>query len=250
MALANILPGLREIRAPLAAGYLWLFFGYLVFGAPERRDATGLEQKLIDLGDALSPVGLAVAASFVAYLVGSLSLAAARMLGEGLSSIVQNLRSRDLPSMRLSERGQSTLEEIVGERYVAGLIGSVGEARRLAREIVEDLDLVRTRLMGREPELFAEVDRLSAEADLRAAITLPLAGLAIAIPVLVQVPSTPHAVSALVIAEIAICLVAFIGLEAAESRRKANDRLLEAVYLGRVASPAIERWERSLTLPA
>src|SRR5262245_48493714 len=73
----SLLPGIRDLRAPLAAGYVWLLFGWLVFeprygmpttGSPLYLDTLALIQKI-------SPVALAVAVSFAAYLVGSLSLA-------------------------------------------------------------------------------------------------------------------------------------------------------------------------------
>jgi hypothetical protein len=73
--LANLLPGVRELRAPLAAGYIWLLAGWLVAQphVPSRSDATGPLAAIYDLGDAVSAVGLGVAVSFVAYLLGAVS---------------------------------------------------------------------------------------------------------------------------------------------------------------------------------
>jgi hypothetical protein len=70
--LSQVLPGLREIRGPLAAGYLWLLFGWLVFNA-SLKEAGGPVGELVELGGEVSDATLAVAASFAAYLVGSLS---------------------------------------------------------------------------------------------------------------------------------------------------------------------------------
>jgi hypothetical protein len=70
--LAGVLPGLREIRAPLAAGYLWFLFGWLVVG-DDVGAAGGVLGRLVDLGGNLAPGAVAVAASFAAYLVGSMS---------------------------------------------------------------------------------------------------------------------------------------------------------------------------------
>jgi hypothetical protein len=64
--LLNLLPGLRELRAPLAAGFLWLFAAWLAFeGAiPEPAGAP-------EFFDQFEAVGAAAALTFAAYLVGS-----------------------------------------------------------------------------------------------------------------------------------------------------------------------------------
>ena len=74
--LTSLLPGLRELRAPLAAGYIWLLAWWLAFEPrlADRAEATDLLQSLYRLDDALSGFGLAAVASFVAYLAGSLSM--------------------------------------------------------------------------------------------------------------------------------------------------------------------------------
>jgi hypothetical protein len=64
--LLNILPGLRELRAPLAAGYLWLLVGWLAFGDAE------LPRHARDFLEEFRGVGNAVALSFAAYLSGAL----------------------------------------------------------------------------------------------------------------------------------------------------------------------------------
>ena len=64
--LLNLLPGLRELRAPLAAGYLWLFAAWLAFDGdiPEPAGAS-------DFFDQFEAVGAAAALTFAAYLIGS-----------------------------------------------------------------------------------------------------------------------------------------------------------------------------------
>ncbi len=73
--LTNLLPGIRELRAPLAAGYIWLLTIWLIAepAIPEKGEAQGVVASLYRLAEGLSPVGLGVVASFAAYLVGSLS---------------------------------------------------------------------------------------------------------------------------------------------------------------------------------
>jgi hypothetical protein len=72
--LASLLPGLREIRAPLAAGYLWLVVAWLVFQdrVETGAAASGSVDALLTLKDELGTGGLTAAATFVAYLVGAL----------------------------------------------------------------------------------------------------------------------------------------------------------------------------------
>jgi hypothetical protein len=72
--LASLLPGLREIRAPLAAGYLWLIVGWLTFHdrVDSGASAPGAVQALKELRDAIGVGGVAAAATFLAYLLGAL----------------------------------------------------------------------------------------------------------------------------------------------------------------------------------
>jgi hypothetical protein len=73
--LAGLIPGIWQIRAPLAAGYLWLFALWLALkpNLPSQDEATGVVADVIDLADAAAPVAVAVAVSFAAYLIGSIS---------------------------------------------------------------------------------------------------------------------------------------------------------------------------------
>lgn len=75
--LASVLPGLRELRAPLAAGYLWLAFAWLIFrdDVPARSEATGIVGDVFELAQFAGPAATLAAVTFVAYLVGALSAA-------------------------------------------------------------------------------------------------------------------------------------------------------------------------------
>jgi hypothetical protein len=74
--LANLLPGLRDLRAPLSAGYLWLVTGWLYF-APQlpasAANSTGVMHDVYRVIEAASPAAIGVGLSFLAYLVGILS---------------------------------------------------------------------------------------------------------------------------------------------------------------------------------
>jgi hypothetical protein len=69
--LASLLPGLRELRAPLAAGYLWLVTGWLLFH--DRIDANADSLIGLDrLRDEFSAAATVAAVSFLAYVLGAL----------------------------------------------------------------------------------------------------------------------------------------------------------------------------------
>ena len=72
----SLLPGLRELRAPLVSGYLWLVTACLWLGnlgwLPTRRPSgSGEVARLWDLGGVLGTTVVLTAVTFVAYLIGS-----------------------------------------------------------------------------------------------------------------------------------------------------------------------------------
>jgi hypothetical protein len=74
--LASLLPGLRDLRSPLAAGYLWLAAGWLYF-APRLpasvNDVSGALKDIYRVIDASGPVAVGAGVTFVAYMLGILS---------------------------------------------------------------------------------------------------------------------------------------------------------------------------------
>jgi hypothetical protein len=74
--LATLLPGLREIRAPIAAGFLWLGTLWVVFGDFLRINGknVGLIANLIALGNWLDKAVLLGIIAFAAYLIGVISV--------------------------------------------------------------------------------------------------------------------------------------------------------------------------------
>jgi hypothetical protein len=74
--LLNLLPGLRDLRAPLAAGYLWLAAGWLYF-APQlpasANETQGILQDIYRVVHASGPVAVGAGLTFAAYIIGILS---------------------------------------------------------------------------------------------------------------------------------------------------------------------------------
>jgi hypothetical protein len=242
LILSSILPGVRQLRAPLAAGYLWILFVFLLAHLGSSEPHSGIGRDLARLGDALSPAGLAVAVSFAAYLVGSfshgLSQGASRWLGNRLG--LYN-------SGRLSWRGLEGLEDLLMPRAVAGLLVSPEEARDLSSEVVDELDLVKSRLLETEHDIHNEVDRLHAEADFIAAVISPL--IAVGVFAVLQIPVGPVGgfpqgwVEFFLV--LGVVLVAYVMIiQGVLIYQRANDKIVDAIFLEQVRSPALDRWDR------
>lgn len=296
--LANLLPGIRELRAPLAAGYLWLLFAWLVLEdrVPSRDDAEGLVAAIYRLDDVASIIGAGVAVSFAAYLLGALSeslfarvfrgverLLAARLhkklflLGETEFDLIpetllavsdrgaralETLAARVLDELKPSDealhgevesfrryrdlnpplaRARETLtpgdepkHRVGGTVWVPGSTDEMGERSlrltALVGALLGDLQLVETRLIGELSELYSAADRLRAEAEFREAVIPPLAALV----ALVAFETSPTGVVALV----PLVLLYWQGVRRRQAR---NDLLADALLLGRVEAPTIER---------
>src|SRR3954451_21247766 len=119
--LGNVLPGLRELRAPLAAGYLWLLFAWLVWGdrisQARRRETADLRRTPLDrffeLEPVVSSIGLAIVASVAAYIVGSIVIDVQTGIGERIADLVKRfgpVRWRQRARLALTEAGNSMLK--------------------------------------------------------------------------------------------------------------------------------------------
>lgn len=299
--LGSLLPGLRGVRAPLVAGYLWLVGAWIVLEPhlPERSDATGVIASLYRGADVLSTIGVGAVVSFAAYLLGSLSSSTLTPLlrrffprsfqespgrvrqeantprsplspqaRAALGQIVRTSQAQVTSSLAFTDRdvdsflADATETTLLGVRPAAGggarrasakrelLHRMVGpgaaepvdvDARRsavLASAVLQDLDVVaKTRLLGRDHELYAEVDRSRAEVELRLAIIPPLLGLAIA----VGFRSDPLLVGALF--PLVVILMWGLLVDAVRSETVANQILLQSIADRRVHSPTLERLE-------
>lgn len=70
--LASVLPGLRDLRIPLTAGFLWLVVLWLIFYPiiPSRDDAKDLIAAIYDLIGALGSAVILTVLTFIAYVLG------------------------------------------------------------------------------------------------------------------------------------------------------------------------------------
>ena len=128
--LTSLLPGLRQLRAPLAAGFLWLIAIWLTWSHLGTAGTWGGWRALRDVRDQASPLGKGVALTFTAYLVGVLTGPTMRLtalaIALGVRRVVLNLLFAGeslIPlrvAFRLSWGGHETLLAIIDERVPTG----------------------------------------------------------------------------------------------------------------------------------
>ena len=245
--LASALPGFRDIRAPLVAGYLWLVLVWIVLKPDIAAAPTNEVMRTVyDLATIVGPIWVGLAVSVAAYLIGSIShaispavlliteslrastvviielllsmisrpmTAVARLRRNGIRAAFswkgfQALWVTDDPASRFgnkvanfltwntsaepigyenrliekemqrAELVLSDLREKVPIRDYRQYVKRVYTRRQVAvAGLKAEMSLPATVLVGKEPELFTEVDRLKAESQFRLAIVPPLVGL-------------------------------------------------------------------------
>lgn len=96
--LVTLLPGIREVRTPLVAGYLWLVVIWLAIEPylPTRKELPEPLSGVLDCDQAMRDVGLGAALTFGALLLG--------MLAEGVYDIVRRVTQTRTVSRESSPR--------------------------------------------------------------------------------------------------------------------------------------------------
>jgi hypothetical protein len=201
--LLSLLPGLRDLRTPLAVGYLWLAAAWLIWGdeVPKEDDATGLARSAYQFVGVLGVAGSLTALTFVAYVLGAVLCLQYLRSGAGLpwprkppdpgTALHGNLIRR-LGMGFVSEGTAEVLAEHIHKRRahsthdgptlarIAGLPrrehppqvvegGIYLQLRGELQELVTKLGLLE------KDRLWEEYDRKSAEAEFRVPVAVPLA---------------------------------------------------------------------------
>jgi hypothetical protein len=202
--LSNALPGFRDLRGPVIAGYVWLLFVWLIVRPDlDTRPSTLVGGALWDLGHQIGRLGVVIAVSVAAYLIGSISQEISRVLRGAWNRVARAVGQVREVSVGIEIAGMITLAEpefhnqqiLDDERRATAILYDhedrlgdnfsevqfqVNRRTRQARtEAQRELTLPATLLVGEQEQLFAEVDRLRAEGELRFAVVPPLFALLI-----------------------------------------------------------------------
>lgn len=133
--LANLLPGFRDLRTPLVAGYAWLACVWLILApdVPESRPAGGLSAGVWDLAHLVGRPGSLAAVSVVAFLAGALLQVGTRPLAFAGRTLV-----RGSTVERLGARHKANID-----RWVRGKLARFGSCENWSEplQFAEDLPL-------------------------------------------------------------------------------------------------------------
>ncbi|WP_410616469.1 hypothetical protein [Amycolatopsis sp. lyj-109] len=186
--LTSLLPGVREVRTPVASGFAWLLVGWLAIAdhLPRSRPAQHVFATLWELGSYVGKGGLLVVVSFAAYLLGAFLEVDPMHLWEHGGRPQWINRLRDLARRGrfdrtgvypLSGQTQRDLHEFAAE-------GNEPDAAEhpvsyLASGIMREERQLATRLQAANVDLYNRYDRALAEATFRINVTPPLVVLAV-----------------------------------------------------------------------
>lgn len=223
--LASLLPGLRDVRTPLTVGYLYLLGGWLLAAdrIPRvRPPEDGLVSRLFDLSTILGPAAVVAALSFGAYVLGALlSVPIERGFGRLLlyrlsRRIGVDARQTDSQLAKLLDREVKRIEENSEGQPPAARDQLRKDVTRARRTSAAEL---RVRLLVANQEMYGEYDRLSAEAEFRLNICLPLTLLGAIAAVQVDARYAP----------VTILIVSLLAYQGVARRAEATSVLSRAV---------------------
>ncbi|MFF4355870.1 hypothetical protein [Streptomyces sp. NPDC001604] len=183
--LANLLPGIREIRAPLAAGYIWMITFWIGFSdhIPKRSNAQGIWKSAYQLSTAVGATATLAAASFAAYLIGCLLEIRARsivhwfrfsewrwslyqkILGNPLSGQLDDPRMLRWTEMPETSRGTAELDSIIQPNESMTAVRRPEWGTSASRSALIDLAIYIRRVGGRRADIYSALGRFGDELD-------------------------------------------------------------------------------------
>lgn len=264
--LASLLPGVRDLRTPLVAGYTLLLVLWLVFhdAIPTAVEATGIAASIYELRDLLGRPAMLAALTFVAYVLGSIVLvreAPFFLLGshrarEANKAAVKVTRRAALNRKRLGDfvekiagpmRGRSGVDgywdllprDINEELHLFGSVDRANVVLWYVGEVVErERDQLATRLQASNQSLYDSYDRLRAEAELRFTLFMPLLAL-----IMVVAAQWSWLTALLVVVPIILALQGWLR------QVEAQTVVTQALITGLIASPTLQRIEAWIQTP-
>ncbi|MGW2888086.1 hypothetical protein ACWDDN_22560 [Streptomyces griseoruber] len=258
--LISLLPGMRNLRAPLAAGSLWLVALWLLIGRelPKPGSASGLLADLYDAALWAGKPAVFAALAFIAYLLGAISTAGVALAIALLAPVLVPAVAFDPPDPggrpvaryvwpwspaywatrhgAHRDDGSHVLlpprpKRIPTAKGLDALTRTLNhhdlDPRLALLPLIDDLPLVPARLIGTDQELFGEFDRIRAEAEFRVSIGPPM--------VMLSSVLLPHSAWWGLLMTVPVLLFAHGMWLYWDS----NDLLAEALRAGRVNSPVV-----------
>ncbi|WP_410666463.1 hypothetical protein [Amycolatopsis sp. cmx-4-68] len=252
--LASLLPGFRDVRSALVAGYLWFCAGWLLIGHYHPPSAGLLGKPALELLELFGTGGRLAAISVFCLLIGEVTgSVVAAMFGRLSHASLQRLTAADLDHL---PGGPLAVFRPVSGRTVERMRGRIRQEHRQRQELISDatprginphevdriaIDAVREvlhvspRLIVAKPELYAEFSRLKAESEFRDAILLPLPVLAVAVCANLTAPAS---VEGLVIA-VVLLADGYLFAQARKRFRQAHSLIGHSVADGTISSAAM-----------
>jgi hypothetical protein len=183
--LLNLLPGLRDLRTPLATGYVWLVTLWLALHdrIPDRGHAHGAALSLYQLHDAIGQPASFAAASFLAYVVGQVQVAPDGRWRFQFASLFARY-PRDLLSARHYPLVNARQFELL-RNFIVATMARVAPVeflgphlnRELAMDVCKDLRSTALQAQVQQPAMWQDFDRLAAEASFRVNVGIAFIGL-------------------------------------------------------------------------
>ncbi|MFB7545587.1 hypothetical protein ACFC0N_37475 [Streptomyces zaomyceticus] len=188
--LTSLLPGIRELRTPLAAGYIYVVTLLLLFGEhlPTEEEAPAPLEPFYALVEWAGKPAAFASSIFIAYLLGSMlelsPVAVARLTSGPL------LRAKPTPSGRIMYSSpllsRRSMRDLVV--YARGRLWPTQQAETLSPEdedalsegltkLLSELPELRTRLYAANQDLYGDYDRKAAEASFK--VNVGIAGIAL-----------------------------------------------------------------------
>lgn len=244
--LASLLPSLRELRTPLASGYLWLLDLWLLAGdrLPRTRPTSGPIAHLWDLNGYFGKGTLIGAASFAAYLVGSLiEVNPLRMWNYGgrpkwLSTLWNFIRRpRILNWLRFPPVSQEAAKDLANFTTEDLPVDPAMISDMLKKRVMAEEQQLATRLEATNLELFGRYDRLLSESTLRLNVVSPL----LVLFLLLTWQSRLLRLIQVFLTFAALLYCAMLLRQAAVRAIQSRDVLVQALVVGVLESRSIQR---------
>lgn len=258
--LSGVLPGLRDIRTPLTVGTLWsLVIGLLAAGRWEELASRPRLSALTDVLSGLPDTYTLGAVAVAVYLVGAIvtplqnyclsrALQWARTRGrpiaikwESARRIVQRTAGRVTRRLRQTFSEESGASPSIVGDAVASKLTRVGVPMDLvylfpSHNLVYRLNALAPQLQVNAPTQAQEFDRFRAEAEFRRGVSVPLS---------LFFALVAWEVSPLLLPVAGFVFVVLLG-QSFRRERAAAEVLANALYLGSMKMPALERCVESL----